>query len=322
MENEKKERKKKLISRKLETDLKVSGSTGRGRRLSERRGNLAARRRERKRGPPGRLRSSALPDRSNVPTWTPAAVRERRNPHPGWNRVPPFRISGPFPDRAATFPCRGAEGCFFSNFETVRNTFKDELGPRLFFPNTPRGVPRATPGSKKINSRGFAPREKNAKSPDRGRCDRLPDPKGHSFDAAPPGPRARIFLFLVFPKRVEIRQKCTFSPPGETRSFPNKDGTARGIFPEIQNPVDPDVGSTNSKSGGRNSRKFRVPGLPKATSGPAFEKAPRCRQGSENRWGRGPHRVLPEINSGWVPGRRLAIWGPTSPRARIRGQDP
>ncbi|GFQ84964.1 hypothetical protein TNCT_141521 [Trichonephila clavata] len=146
MENEKKERKKKLISRKLETDLKVSGSTGRGRRLSERRGNRAARRRERKRGPPGRLRSSALPDRSNVPTWTPAAVRERRNPHPGWNRVPPFRISGPFPDRAATFPCRGAEGCFFSDFETVRNTFQDELGPRLFFrrlrgrsPARPRG---------------------------------------------------------------------------------------------------------------------------------------------------------------------------------------
>ncbi|GFQ89386.1 hypothetical protein TNCT_678231 [Trichonephila clavata] len=153
---------------------------------------------------------------------------------------------------------------------------------------------------------------KNRKDRYGGRCDRLCVPKGHSFDAAPPGPRARIFLFLVFPKRVEIRQKCTFSPPGETRSFPNKDGTARGIFPEIRDPVDPEEGSTNSKSEGRNSRKFRVPGLPKATSGPFFHGAPRCGQGSENRWGRGPHRVLPEINSGWVPGRRLAIWGPGS----------
>ncbi|GFQ75394.1 hypothetical protein TNCT_214581 [Trichonephila clavata] len=323
-----KKEKKKLISRKLETDLKVSGSTGRGRRLSERRGNRAARRRERKRGPPGRLRSSALPDRSNVPTWTPAAVRERRNPHPGWNRVPPFRISGPFPDRAATFPCRGAEGCFFSDFETVRNTFKDELGPRFFFSNTPREVPRATPGSKKINSRGFGPRERNAKKPDRGRCDRLPDPNGHSFDAAPPGPRARVFLFRVFPKVVEIRQKCTFSPPGETRSFPNKDGTARGIFPEIRDPVDPDEGSTNSKSEGRNSRKFRGPGLPKATSGQALEKArPRgARLGKRQR--RRPvecpagdnFRVGPRT-SVREPGPPECFRGPALRRGRFRGRD-
>ncbi|GFR31538.1 hypothetical protein TNCT_90041 [Trichonephila clavata] len=129
MENEKKERKKKLNPRKLETDLKVSGSTGRGRRHSERRGNRAVRRRERKRGPPGRLRRSALPDHSNVPTWTPAAVRKRRNPHPGWNRVPPFRISGPFPDRAATFPTGAFRSVGFFDFSLKRGPF---LRARLF----------------------------------------------------------------------------------------------------------------------------------------------------------------------------------------------
>ncbi|GFQ75396.1 hypothetical protein TNCT_18771 [Trichonephila clavata] len=102
MENEKKERKKKLISRKLETDLKVSGSTGGGRRLSERRGNRAARRRERKRGPP------------IAPTC----------------RLGPPRTSGNDEIRTP-----GGTGCPLSEFQV-----RFPIAPRLFRAGAPRGA--------------------------------------------------------------------------------------------------------------------------------------------------------------------------------------
>ncbi|GFR10371.1 hypothetical protein TNCT_656931 [Trichonephila clavata] len=103
MENEKKERKKKLNPRKLETDLKVSGSTGRGRRHSERRGNRAVRRRERKRGP--RVASGA-PRFPIAPTC----------------RLGPLRPSGNDEIRTP-----GGTGCPLSEFQV-----RFPIAPRLF----------------------------------------------------------------------------------------------------------------------------------------------------------------------------------------------
>ncbi|GFR26788.1 hypothetical protein TNCT_234281 [Trichonephila clavata] len=248
--------------------------------------------------------------------------------------APRVEPGAPFPNFRSVsrsrrdFSLQGRREVLFFRFRDRPKHIQRRAGTSTFFSKTPREVPRATPGSKKINSRGFAPRERNAKKPDRGRCDRLCVPKGHSFDAAPPGPRARVFLFRVFPKVVEIRQKCTFSPPGEARSFPNKDGTARGIFPEIRDPVDPDEGSTDSKSEGRNSRKFRGPGLPKATSGPAFEKArprgARLRKRQRRRPVEGPagdnFRVGPRT-SVREPGPPECFRGPALRRGRFRGRD-
>ncbi|GFQ72872.1 hypothetical protein TNCT_6471 [Trichonephila clavata] len=247
---------------------------------------------------------------------------------PGGTGCPLSEFQVRFPIAPRLFRAGAPRGAFFPISRPSETHSKTSWDLDFFFEDSAGGPPRDPGVEKKINSRGFGPRKKNAKKPDRGRCDRLPDPNGHSFDAAPPGPRARVFLFRVFPKVVEIRQKCTFSPPGETRSFPNKDGTARGIFPEIRDPVDPEEGSTNSKSEGRNSRKFRVPGLPKATSGPAFEKArprgARLRKRQRRRPVEGPagdnFRVGPRT-SVREPGPPECFRGPALRRGRFRGRD-
>ncbi|GFR23776.1 hypothetical protein TNCT_604251 [Trichonephila clavata] len=126
---------------------------------------------------------------------------------------------------------------------------------------------------------------------------------------------ARRPLFPIRNGSPDRAEKPRFPVPENKKKTPSPAlnfGTARGIFPEIQIPVRLGETSSNPKSEFRNSVNFRVPGLPKATSGPFFHGAPRCGQGSENRWGSGRRRVLPEINFSCVPGRPFAIWGPGS----------
>ncbi|GFQ98022.1 hypothetical protein TNCT_354221 [Trichonephila clavata] len=126
---------------------------------------------------------------------------------------------------------------------------------------------------------------------------------------------ARRPLFPIRNGSPDRAEKPRFPVPENKKKTPSPAlnfGTARGIFPEIQIPVRLGETSSNPKSEFRNSVDFRVPGLPKATSGPFFHGAPRCGQGSENRRGSGRRRVLPEINFSCVPGRRFAIWGPGS----------
>ncbi|GFR21298.1 hypothetical protein TNCT_481431 [Trichonephila clavata] len=110
---------------------------------------------------------------------------------------------------------------------------------------------------------------------------------------------ARRPLFPIRNGSPDRAEKPRFPVPENKKKTPSPAlnfGTARGIFPEIQIPVRLGETSSNPKSEFRNSVDFRVPGLPKATSGPLFHGAPRCRQGSENRWGSGRRRVLPEMN--------------------------
>ncbi|GFQ84966.1 hypothetical protein TNCT_141541, partial [Trichonephila clavata] len=126
---------------------------------------------------------------------------------------------------------------------------------------------------------------------------------------------ARRPLFPVRNGSPDRAEKPRFPVPENKKKTPSPAlnfGTARGIFPEIQIPVRLGETSSNPKSEFRNSRDFRVPGLPKATSGPFFHGHPVAGQGSENRWGSGRRRVLPEINFWCVLGRPFAIWGPGS----------
>ncbi|GFQ98017.1 hypothetical protein TNCT_354191 [Trichonephila clavata] len=66
------------------------------------------------------LRCSALPHHAHVTTWIPGGRPKRAESAPGWNRVRPFRISGPFPDAAATFPSGALRSVGFFDFSLKR----------------------------------------------------------------------------------------------------------------------------------------------------------------------------------------------------------
>ncbi|GFR29858.1 hypothetical protein TNCT_449901 [Trichonephila clavata] len=79
-------------------------------------GNRAAGRKERNGGTPV-LRASAPRPRDDL---DPGGRPKRAESAPGWNRVRPFRISGPFPDAAATFPSGALRSVGFFDFSLKR----------------------------------------------------------------------------------------------------------------------------------------------------------------------------------------------------------
>ncbi|GFQ95092.1 hypothetical protein TNCT_354721 [Trichonephila clavata] len=136
------------------------------------------------------------------------------------------------------------------------------------------------------------------------------------------GARARIFLFRVFPKVVEIRQKCTFSPPGRRALFRIKTGPLAG---SSGNP-DPEEGA-RIQIGRPKFPQVSGPGLRRRPR-PRFRKGPpagaRLRKRQRRRPVEGPagdnFRVGPRT-SVREPGPPECFRGPALRRGRFRGRD-